>query len=485
VSTSDNETISEKKALNRIQWFFIVFCAAAEKDIMEECPTEWQKYTSLGATVLFTGLLAWVSCGYALYSVFQNVVAAFLFGFLWGVIIFNLDRFIISTLKKLDERPYEKYGPFKGIFRIIVEFFCASPRIILALIIAITIAKPLEVKIFEDRLRDAIVQNKHNAIDKHKEQIEKRYKISADAEKNEDAENEVIEVWSNKIREIEAKVNRIDTELKSAEDPPVVKNHLRGKLKEVEIELSKNRSKKASTDIALQQFENSVINEDTDLYAFNAQKKKLMDESQKLQYAVNVSQKEADKIKKEIDETKYEYYKTKYEELETTKQELKNAKAEEISAQNVAKAEIEAMMKETGRSFSNNFVTQLEALGALKENDTMRAISMMIMLLFFAMELTPIFAKLISRRGPYDERVERIEYEYKIKQRRTSEIETLEVEAMRMQAEDKISAEQRIYKKKLDEWEDIELKTIKEKSKIKKEKISSSSPTSSSSSKIA
>jgi len=412
--------------LNPIQWFFIVFCAGAERDIIEDCRTEWQKYTSLGATVLFTGLLAWVSCGYALYSVFQSFHAAMIFGFLWGLVIFNLDRFIIVTLKKLDDKPFEKYGPFSGIFRISTEFFCALPRIVLALIIAITIAKPLEVKIFEDRLRDAIVQSKHDAIDKHKEQIEKRYRI------NDTAENEALE----------AKINKIEAELKSAEDPPLVKNHLRGKLKEAEEALAKSKSKKAGNDLAIQQIEvpDSIP---------NTQRNKLIEEGKRLQYAVNSAQREVDKMKKDIDAMKYEYYKNKYEELESTKLELKEAKTDGASTQGIAKAEIEAMVQETGKSFSNTFVTQLEALGELSENDTMKRISMMLTLLFFAMELAPIFAKLISKRGPYDERIDSIEYEYKIQQRKTREIDVLAVDA-----------EQRIYRKKLEEWEESEASKI-------------------------
>jgi len=415
-----------KRTLNPIQWFFIVFCAGADRGIIEECPTEWQKYTSLGATVLFTGLLAWVSCGYALYSVFQSFQAAMIFGFLWGLVIFNLDRFIIVTLKKLDDKPFEKYGPFSGIFRIATEFFCALPRIALALIIAITIAKPLEVKIFEDRLRDAIVQNKQDAIDRNKEQIEKRYKI------NETAETVALE----------AKVNKIDDELKSAEDPPLVKNHLREKLKEAEGVLSKSKSKKATNDQAIQQL--AIPDSVSD-----PRRERLIDENKKLQYAVNMGQREVDKIKKEIDVIRYNYYKSKHDELEEVKRELRAAKAEDASTHGVAHAEIEAMMHETGKSFSNTFVTQLEALGTLTENKTMRQISMMLTLLFFAMELAPIFAKLISKRGPYDERIDSIEYEYKIKQRKTRENEVLEVDA-----------EQRIYKKKLEEWEVSESKLL-------------------------
>jgi Holliday junction resolvasome RuvABC endonuclease subunit len=47
------------------------------------------------------------------------------FGIVWGLLIFNLDRFIVSTIRKRD--------------RFSSEFLQATPRIILAIIIAIVI----------------------------------------------------------------------------------------------------------------------------------------------------------------------------------------------------------------------------------------------------------------------------------------------------------------------------------------------------------
>ncbi|HAT69734.1 MAG TPA: DUF4407 domain-containing protein, partial [Flavobacteriaceae bacterium] len=37
---------------------------------------------------------------YALYTVFDNYFAAIGFGLVWGLLIFNLDRYIVSTIKK-------------------------------------------------------------------------------------------------------------------------------------------------------------------------------------------------------------------------------------------------------------------------------------------------------------------------------------------------------------------------------------------------
>lgn len=81
--------------------------------------------------------MAFIASAYALYDVFDDVYPALLFGIVWGLLIFNLDRFIVSTIRKRD--------------KLSSEFLQASPRIILAIIIAIVISKPLEIKIFEKK----------------------------------------------------------------------------------------------------------------------------------------------------------------------------------------------------------------------------------------------------------------------------------------------------------------------------------------------
>lgn len=126
---------------------FLWTCSGVNKDILKECPkNEWNKYAGVGATVLFTGILAAVSAGFALYMVFQSMLGAILFGILWGTMIFNLDRFIVSTVKK--------EGKFWR------EFKQATPRIILAVLIGVVISKPLELKIFEREINQKLAEQK-------------------------------------------------------------------------------------------------------------------------------------------------------------------------------------------------------------------------------------------------------------------------------------------------------------------------------------
>lgn len=120
--------------MNRLKEFFWQ-CAGVNKDILNNCPSESSKYVGIGATIFFTGVFAALAGGYALYTIFDNYLIAAFFGIIWGLMIFNLDRFIVSSMRKNGE-PKQ-------------EWLSALPRLILAVIISVVIAKPLELKIFE------------------------------------------------------------------------------------------------------------------------------------------------------------------------------------------------------------------------------------------------------------------------------------------------------------------------------------------------
>lgn len=119
---------------------FFWFCSGADTEILKKCPSETAKYTGIGATVFFTGVFAFLSASYALYTVFDSVISAVIFGIVWGLMIFNLDRFIVSSMRKEGR-----------------EFAMAVPRLILAVLISVVIARPLELKIFEKEIGPELV----------------------------------------------------------------------------------------------------------------------------------------------------------------------------------------------------------------------------------------------------------------------------------------------------------------------------------------
>ncbi|MBL0739900.1 DUF4407 domain-containing protein [Chryseolinea lacunae] len=134
--------------MKKITTFFLQ-CSGADLEMLKKCPSETSKYAGIGATIFFTGLFAGLSGGYALDTVFDNAWLAALFGMVWGLMIFNLDRYIVSSMRK-EGKPAR-------------EWLMATPRIILAIIISIVIARPLELKIFEKEIAPELVAMEQKA----------------------------------------------------------------------------------------------------------------------------------------------------------------------------------------------------------------------------------------------------------------------------------------------------------------------------------
>lgn len=181
-----------------LKQFFIV-CSGADTDILETCSNgEQNKYAGIGATVFFTAVMATIAASYALYTVFDNYIVAASFGIIWGLLIFNLDRYIVSTIKKRNS--------------VIDEFIQALPRIILAVIIAVVISKPLELKIFKKEIDQVLLEEKNAMTLDNQNQIAEQYipKI--------ESLNSEITTLQNQVATKEVEVNNLyDTYISEAE----------------------------------------------------------------------------------------------------------------------------------------------------------------------------------------------------------------------------------------------------------------------------
>lgn len=147
---------------------FFILCSGADTDILNDCSIgEQNKYAGIGATVFFTAVMATIAASYALFTVFDNLYASIFFGLIWGLLIFNLDRYIVSTIKKRDN--------------ILDEILQATPRLFLALIIAVVISKPLELKIFEKEINQVLLEQKNDLTLANQNQIAEQFspKIAA------------------------------------------------------------------------------------------------------------------------------------------------------------------------------------------------------------------------------------------------------------------------------------------------------------------
>jgi hypothetical protein len=137
---------------------FLWWCAGADSYFLMKSPMQDRvKYAGIGGIVLCTGVLAMVSGGFAFFTAFGPksyamdkqeaasigfLIGTVLFGIAWGLIIFNLDRFIVSSTGKGD-------GTDTVTGR---ELLQALPRIIIALILGFAISAPLEIRILKSEI---------------------------------------------------------------------------------------------------------------------------------------------------------------------------------------------------------------------------------------------------------------------------------------------------------------------------------------------
>jgi hypothetical protein len=219
----DYYTTPKAGSLMRFLWE----CAGGDRYILERATYSDQiKYMCLGGIVFATGAMAGLAGGYAFYTIFSpktsdvldktkttienatyipsdvtTVIMSVVFGIIWGLIIFNIDRFIVTSTGKGDGTEKITWDEFKS----------AIPRLIMGAIIAITISKPIEIRMFKTEIdlavqkqqerekEDGISQANKNYENKVKETKAKIYKLQNDLDLKEQAVADLRREVANEI----------------------------------------------------------------------------------------------------------------------------------------------------------------------------------------------------------------------------------------------------------------------------------------------
>lgn len=163
---------------------FLWKCAGGDRYLLERSTYSDQiKYMCLGGIVFATGAMAGLAGGYAFYTIFEKrgsaidnpvdvntVFLALFFGIIWGLMIFNIDRFIVTSTGKGDGTEAITIGELKS----------ALPRIIMGMIIALTISKPVEIRMFKTEID---IKLREKQLEQQAEYQAKVDKTFADREK--------------------------------------------------------------------------------------------------------------------------------------------------------------------------------------------------------------------------------------------------------------------------------------------------------------
>lgn len=246
---------------------FLWQCAGADKNILVNCTyADHVKYACLGGIVLATGIMAALAGGYAFYTIFQpkgsaidkdsmdimTCILSLVFGLFWGLIIFNLDRFIISSTGKGDGTEAITASEFKN----------AIPRLVMGAVIALTISKPVEIRMFQseinsklhekqmeqqsaykqktDAIFDSEIQNKVKEITKFESALQEKIARHAELEKQYIEEARIVTVGPRALA-LKAQMESVEREIKDVQSNP---EYLR--LKKEKDDIEKRREKALS-----------------------------------------------------------------------------------------------------------------------------------------------------------------------------------------------------------------------------------------------
>lgn len=163
-----NELVNyEKKSYSPFMKFIMETlwkCGGSDKKILEYAPySDHIKHAGIGGVVVATTVMAILAMGFAMHTIFASpdpsgaidpitgevalrgnwwITAPV--ALIWGLIIFNLDRFIVSTVKGDGTENIIFYKKGKSS-----EILAMAPRLFMAVIIGLTISAPLETYIFK------------------------------------------------------------------------------------------------------------------------------------------------------------------------------------------------------------------------------------------------------------------------------------------------------------------------------------------------
>ncbi|WP_203872378.1 DUF4407 domain-containing protein, partial [Planomonospora parontospora] len=130
--------------------------AGVDEGILDQVPLERTRYVGLGGVVLGTAVVAGISMWFALSQVLGGAHIAMLIPtVIWGLIVLNLDRWLVSTVTGLWQR----------------RLLMLIPRLLVAVILGFIIAEPLVLRVFETAVVQHVVDERQAARNTERDRL--------------------------------------------------------------------------------------------------------------------------------------------------------------------------------------------------------------------------------------------------------------------------------------------------------------------------
>lgn len=449
-----------KKILLKIRYFLWIL-SGSDLKILKKSPTDHNRHANVGLAILVTTIIAFCTGALAGYEFGnQTITSAILFGLIWSLLVFTIDRTMVLTLKK-NPTLTTKQRLKKLIIPIIY-------RVFLSALISFFIAIPLELWLFRENIKVQLdIDKSEQILDKQKRE-ESTYRISS------------IEA---SIKNINTEAEEINNLLTQAEPPNNFKNYGLKKQEMLDAKSSydlfyKNHSNKvAQRKVIYADVPRYYANSDTlrlNLLrdkSSNAYKKWLpiwLETKPKdgtLTIQLQNKKEEYDKVKAEVKKIVSDYFKS----ITVEKQRIDSLKTQTQNSLTKNKSDVNKNTDEFTNLINSQegFTTKWKAINNIEDFWIIFFI-WFIRLVFFTIELLPTMAKVSTPIGSYDWGIYRAERRRKkfLKKIEVIKIKGLEqIENQRLKTE--LKTQKKILKKLakkqqqiatniLDEWEKIQ-----------------------------
>lgn len=375
-----------------------LWASGADLEILDQAPTDKNKYYGIGGTIVFTALMASFAGGYAFFTAFKDTTLSIFFGLFWGALIFNLDRYIVSTFGVGDGK--------RSISR--QEVIEAFPRLLMAIILGFVISTPLELKIFEKEIKTTVNRLK---IEKKEAMIAADSTFYNDINKRKQERdtinNELNELRNNQQQIVEGSVAYLN-QLKQQHISD--KRQVEGQLQIAQNNVNRRyqnyiNAKRDTTG----RFSQGQINSRYTAY------RNAIDPRDKLRNDLSEIEDKITQLENDKEAALREQQAQINQEialLTTRKTSLENA----IIRDDTLSSRKQQNYQQIVDSY-DGFAAHLEALGKITEEDSsIFYAKWLITLLFIFIEIAPILFKMMTERGPYDDILDRVKHEAKVNQ---------------------------------------------------------------------
>lgn len=339
---------------------FLWICAGVNRKVLRQCPTDYAKYAGIGGTILFTALMAMLSGGYALFTVFDDKTTAICFGVFWGLLIFNLDRFIVNTM----------YSDGKVTISW-MELWSGLPRIIMAIFLGIVISTPLELRIYESEIDVKIQEDAKKLIDEYRRADQNR-----------------VDSLTNIIAEIRDKADNLPLPITLTGQAAQIKSDIESKQSQLTIikrDIQLLRQQLSSLDPKVQS--DQYAKKSAQLNSKYVQRNQLNSQIRQLQGELGMVSKEYQDAIKNAEKQKDELIKSIQAQIDMAMSNLNDSAYTTIIANKYG-----------------GFEARMKAFYEMREENRSTNISAWcIMLLFIIIETAPTFFKMMIASGPYDD----------------------------------------------------------------------------------